>query len=183
MEEFATWANLNDVRKLMSIPLDSTAAEYMDYLFLEGFNHERGDKLLAALGHRFPALRRGRGQNFPLARAALQGFRFHAHGTSRSPLPLQAVFAMIGLACHFCWLEIALAIALGWDGYFRMPSDLFGMTEDSLIPPLRGSASRAWAILLYPEEQERRSKTAGADEGMLLTLDAFSNLSDIFQKL
>jgi len=164
--------------------LDTALAEYFDHLFFLGYNHEKGDKVMAGLAHFSPQLRRThKGSNYPQASAALAGFRLRAHGVSRDPLPRPVVFAIIGEMVAAGHRMEALGTFIGWDAFLRLPSDLISMTGASLIPPVKRSGITSWGLLLYPHEQERRSKVGGHDESMLLLAPEFTGLARLLRQL
>jgi hypothetical protein len=159
--EFATWIGIARPETLPGAALDGHVTRYLDHLFLEEYNHERGDKLLAALLHLAPVLGRAAAGSFPCARAAMKGFRRLAHGLSRSPLPMEAAYALIGHSLALGRREFALALLIGWDAMLRMPVDIMGITPRWLVPPVPAAGAHRWGLLLYPEDETRRSKVAG----------------------
>ena len=54
-----------------------------------------------------------------------------------------------------------------FDTYLR-PSECLGLRVDQLIPPLPGSGTKFWALLLAPEEEAIPTKTQEFDESILL---------------
>ena len=150
-----------------STTADIAISRYLDSLFLDGYNHDKGEKAIAAARHFRPDLPLGDSRSMPRTYAAVRGFRRLAPGHTRPPLPRPALFAAVGLAGATGRLELALALALSWDCCLRLPSDLVRLTGASLIPPT--NASRAWGLLMYPDEQGVRSKTGNFDEGVVLS--------------
>ena len=119
------------------------------------------------------------GETFPQAKAAIEELRRLAHGTSQAPPPRQAVAAAIGVAAAGNDRELAIALELAWVGFLRLPSDLSSMGGSTLIPPVAAGGLPKWSLLLYPQEQVRRSKTLGHDEGVVLHSSAL-NSADMF---
>ncbi|CAK0853843.1 unnamed protein product [Prorocentrum cordatum] len=143
------------------------AANYMDVLFFDGMEVGEGSRLLAALQYRRPSLGTARHGNFPVARAAVAGFRRRARGGTRDPLCWPWALAVVGVSLLLEDLEFATALWLAWDGMLRLPSDLVSMTPKTLIGTGR-AVKPTWALLLYSSEEEARSKVMGADEGVIL---------------
>jgi integrase len=183
VSEFASWTGIARPETLAGAELDGHVTRYLDHLFLEGYNHERGDKLLAALLHLAPGLGRAAQGSFPRARAAMKGFRRLAHGLSRSPLPKEAAFALIGHSLALGRREFALALLIGWDAMLRMPVDIMGITPRWLVPPVPAAGAHRWGLLLYPEDESRRSKVAGADESVILDLPVWGPCSHLLAEL
>eukprot|EP00959_Pyramimonas_sp_CCMP1952_P284037 5937145-Pyramimonas_sp.AAC.1 len=53
-EEFQQWCLERRLPVELGDPLDRAAAQYVDWLYFAGYNHERGDKLLASIGWHDP---------------------------------------------------------------------------------------------------------------------------------
>jgi hypothetical protein len=183
MTEFTEWTGIAHPETLAPAALDGHVTRYLDHLFLQGFNHERGDKLLAALLHAAPELGRAAQGSFPRARAAMKGFRRLAHGLSRTPLPREAAFALIGHALALGRQEFALALTIGWDAMLRMPVDIMAFTPRWIVPPVPTAGAHRWGLLLYPEDETRRSKVAGADESVILALPVWGPCSHLLAEL
>ncbi|CAK0842885.1 unnamed protein product [Prorocentrum cordatum] len=182
-EEFQQWCLERRLPVELGDPLDRAAAQYVDWLYFAGYNHERGDKLLASIGWHDPrAVRHGPRDPVRL-RAALKGFRRLARGCSRTPMPEPLLFAIIGASLHFAPLEFSIGLAIAWGGALRVPVDLMSMTGRSLVPPASGSPSRCWGLLLCPEEGMGRSKVGGHDEGMLLDSAAALSIGGVLRRL
>jgi hypothetical protein len=123
------------------------------------------------------------GETFPQAKAAIEELRRLAHGTSQAPLPRQAVAATIGVAAAGNDRELAIALELAWAGFLRLPSDLISMGGSTLIPPVAAGGLPMWSLLLHPQEQTRRSKTLGHEEGVVLHSLALNSAGLVLQDL
>jgi len=165
--EFLEWARVPALTAFDDEALDTRLAEYLDVLYWEGHQSETGSRLLAAIAHFLPALPSAKNGGLPRARCALAGFRRRAHGSPLTPLPKPVVLGLIGLSALDRDFEYCGALALAWDAMIRLPSDLVSMRTTTLVGPGRGARPR-WALLLYPAEAAERSKTLGADEGVIL---------------
>ncbi|CAK0800977.1 unnamed protein product [Prorocentrum cordatum] len=167
VRNFLEWANEGTLAEISIRRLDQLAANYMDVLFFDVMEVGEGSRLLAALQHLRPSLGTARHGNFPVARAAVAGFRRRARGGTRDPLCRPWVLAVVGVSLLLEDLEFATALWLAWGGMLRLPSDLVSMTPKTLIGTGR-AAKPTRALLLYPSEEEARSKVMGADEGVIL---------------
>ena len=78
---------------------------------------------------------------------------------------------------------MAVALSIAFDAYLRLPSDLIQMTAVCLIPPARDTSHKVWSLLLYPEEEEARSKSAGFDERIVLSPVMSAKLSASLARL
>eukprot|EP00959_Pyramimonas_sp_CCMP1952_P009836 204989-Pyramimonas_sp.AAC.1 len=81
----------------------------MDVLFFDGMEVGEGSRLLAALQYRRPSLGTARHGNFPVARAAVAGFRRRARGGTRDPLCWPWALAVVGVSLLLEDLEFATA--------------------------------------------------------------------------
>jgi integrase len=182
LRDFAAWAKLRKLSALTASELDRHGAEYLDHLFFGGYQAERGEKLLAALQALHPELGTAATGSLPLMRAGMRGFRKLAHGYSRTPLVLEAVHAIIGQLAATQRLDMARAILVSWDAFLRLPSDLVRMTGASWVAPVAGLAGNRWGLLLYPEEQDTRSKTTQFDESVMLDHPVIRSLGNIWKQ-
>ncbi|CAK0817364.1 unnamed protein product [Prorocentrum cordatum] len=166
-QNFLEWAIEGALAEISTRRLDQLATNYVDVLFFGGMEVGEGSRLLAALQYLRPSLGTARRGNFPVARAAVAGFRRRARGGARDSLCRPWALAAVGVSLLLEDLEFATALRLAWDGMLRLPSDLVGVMPKTLIGPGR-AAKPAWALLLYPSEEEARGKVMGADEGAIL---------------
>ncbi len=109
---FAQWARIPDINSVSVQALDELATQYLDVLFFDGMEGGEGSRLLAAMQYMRPALGTARQGNFPLARAALAGYRRHSHAQTRDPLAKPWVVAMVGLGALCGQREYATALCL-----------------------------------------------------------------------
>ncbi|CAK0792247.1 unnamed protein product, partial [Prorocentrum cordatum] len=179
---FLAWAAVPSLDDITADRLDALLAAYLDKLFWDGELAETGSRLLAPVQYRLPRVPRPKHGGLPLARAALSGFRVHSRSTPMTPVGKPIVWAMIGIAALEGDFEWAGAVALAWDAMIRLPSDLVGMTVDTLVGPGRGAEPR-WALLLYPIEGSACSKSLAQDEGVLLRSAAWRGGGGSFLKL
>ena len=116
VSEFEQWLISNALGASTQEELDTVLLEYLDHLFFEGWNHDRGEKLLAGLAHLAPLTRKGYSLEPIRARAALRGFKRLAHGASRTPLVWQGFLAIVGAEAYRNVFELSLALVIGWVG-------------------------------------------------------------------
>ena len=181
--DFQAWSCLNQVRTSSPLLLDKALLEYLDYCFFEGYNHDRGDRLISSITFLLPDAHRGGKWEPVRAKAALRGFRRLAPGRSRAPLPWLGAAAMIGCALHLGLREFAFALLISWAGHLRLPSDLLAMNANTLIPPNRFGDSKHWGLLLYAEEGGKTSKAGLMDEGLMLDHPQLMQVSPLLRKI
>ena len=179
--EFQDWAKRRKFSPSTAIDLDKMGAECLDFLFFEGYQAERGEKLIAAFQSLHPEIGTAASGSLPRMRAGMRGFRRLAHGYSRTPLVLEAVYAIIGPMVSHGQLDMGRAILVGWDAFLRIPSDLVRLTKRSLIAPVPELTGNRWGLLLYPEEAVGRSKTAQFDESVILEHPASAALDPVWR--
>ena len=173
-DEFRRWCQERGVNPTLVEQVNTMMPLYLDALFFAGYNHDRADKLYAALRYFLPNAGISNHAKMEATLAAMKGYRRLGHGQTRAPLAKPMVFAAVGLAVRWGWHDMALALCLSWDAYLRLPSDLLQLTGASLVPPVQVggqslTAAGSWALLLYPEEQPLRSKAGQFDESVALT--------------
>ena len=162
---FQAWASSNSLPLNTSDDISLAVLEYLEDLYFQGHNHDSGEKVIAALEYSVPGIRSAK--VLDRAKTALKGFRRLAPGLSRAPLPWIGLCALVGAALHINELEFAQCLIFLFRTYLR-PSECLGLRVDQLVPPLPGSGTNFWALLLAPEEEAVPTKTKEFDESILL---------------
>ena len=98
VEKFRAWARNHGVPTDTPRSFDGALCEYLEDLYFQGYNHDRGDKLVAALGYLLPSTRKHGSWHPTRALQALKGFRRLAPGLARAPLPDNGRMCIIGVA-------------------------------------------------------------------------------------
>ncbi|CAK0867614.1 unnamed protein product, partial [Prorocentrum cordatum] len=156
--------------------LDETLVKYLDCLYFDGYNHERGDKPLSGLAFEEPKFRQGGEEGLARARAALQGFRRLAPGQARLPLPRPEFAALLGAGVVTTGVDFGSAWrSRGTEGCMRLPSDIV-----SLQGPTAGAKRSTkdegllldWVFAKGIESQLWRLKRAAGDGGSLRAFTA-----------
>ena len=169
------WVEVNGIDITFGDPMERALAEYFEDLYFEGYAAGSASRLLAALEHMHPSMKSKGVHDAVQARTALRGFRRLVPEQSRAPLPLVALYAMIGAALHSQDRIFAIMLLIAYCGYLR-PSELLGIRGRQLIPPVAGAMTRTWAILLAPSYQAVPSKTQAFDESVLLDWAVFEKI-------
>ena len=162
--------------------LAATVAEYFEHLYFQGFGAGTAATVLAALEHRHPTMKAKSIHDPVAARTALRGFRRLSPEHSRAPLPLVALHAMMGAAMFANDRIFAIMLLVAYCGYLR-PAELLGLRGNQMIPPVKGSMSPSWAILLAPSYQAVPSKTQVFDESVLLDWQIFNEIHKLLGEL
>ncbi|CAK0817405.1 unnamed protein product, partial [Prorocentrum cordatum] len=162
--DFVSWARSRGPSTLGAQAIDSSFAQYLDFLFWEGHNHHKGDKAFAALKHYNPGLGLSSAAALERTTAGLRGFRKLARGSTQAPMARELLFAAVGIALHRGWRSFAIALALSWGAMIRLPSELVAMTRATL-------------------ELNQVSKTLGCDEGVVLSDEMSSALGPELARL
>ena len=166
LNDFYLWMKDVDMEFETWDELDQLVCEYLEHLYFQGYNHDVGDKVVAALRYSSPCLT-GLGKCVMLrAQRSLRGFKRLAPGSSRAPLPYLGIMAMIGAAFHVQAGPFGMALLTQFIGYLR-PNELLTLSIRNLVKPtLR--APNVWGILIAPEELHIRSKTQAFDESVTI---------------
>ena len=89
---------------------------------------------------------------------------------------------MMGAAMYFGQYEFALSLLISFMSYLR-PTALLNIKGNCLIPPVRGSGTKFWAILVSPHEDNQSTKTHTFDESVLLDWDIVPQLAPLFKQM
>lgn len=166
IEEFKFYASPRDLDFKDATLLDKLLVEYLNRLYLKGFQSYKGDRLVAAILHFFPEYGRQGDHKLPRVWRAVKGFRKLCPGKSRLAYPL-AVWAAISVRLRqLGHLRMGLFVMIALSSYAR-PSELLRLRVFSLVRPAHGVTS-SWALLLSPEERPERSKTGDYDISIAL---------------
>ena len=147
--------------------LDGALVAYMDELFLQGQQPDRGETLMARILWKMPEF--GRYGRRKLARSwrAIKGWRKKCPARSRRPhsMPLWACLAW-EMARQGAWI-MAVYLVFTLSTYMR-PSEPLLIQRRDLVPPTPGVAQE-WHVTLFPEERPARSKTYAVNDSICLT--------------
>eukprot|EP00974_Lingulodinium_polyedra_P013850 1343430-Lingulodinium_polyedra.AAC.1 len=77
---------------------------------------------------------------------------------------------LVAMGC----IDAGRAVALSFTAYLR-PCDLLSLRVRQLIPPVFPGAPGLgrWALVLYPQQEAKRSKVGEADESIVLDATGF----------
>ena len=150
--------------------LEMSLLEYFDTQFMLGEDIGHGLKLLAALGHFRPELRRlARTLALPRVKIALQGWQRVAPSVTRLPVPWPVLSALCVVLLRMELPEMALATLLAADAYLRPGELLWLMAEDVVVgKPTLGKVYGQTGLLLFPSERGRPSKTHLFNDSVML---------------
>ena len=161
--------------------LDACLVMYLDWLLVEGYNGEDGNKLLAGMKFFLPEIARLGNLSLPRAARSVKSWLAKRPARQRTPLPWVALCAILGYFLHKNDILTALAFLLQFRTYVR-PGVFDAMTVSQLVPPVKtGDAPFSlWGLILYPSEVGIPGKTGTFDDAVLLDselwLDPFLNL-------
>ncbi|CAK0822939.1 unnamed protein product, partial [Prorocentrum cordatum] len=133
--------------------LDETLVEYLGCLYSDGYNHERGDSLLAGLAFEELWFRRGGARDPARALAALLGLRRLAPGQARTARPRAKLAALLGAGSGVQNWALLLHTATA-DGRSKADREDVGLLLDgfftkgidSQLGPLKKAAGHAASL-------------------------------------
>lgn len=170
-QEFIAFADLAGWLPLELERVDDNLTIVMDTWFFEGRDAEEGSKLIAAVKHAVPALRRHGTMRLPRAERGLAAWRKISPGRQRVPLPWLAVAAMV------CYVSTVLQrpwIGAKWllmfDTYLR-PGEMDSLQVSQLVSPCglnNQGTYGVWTVLLHPSDGGRPGKTGLLDETVII---------------
>lgn len=166
MEEFKMFAITRGLDLKDPENVDRLLVDYMNGLYLKGFQAYRGDRLAAAMLHFHPQFGKMGAEKLPRMWRALRGFRKLTPGKSRLAYPLMVWAAVASELRRMGKLRMALFLLVSLSSYAR-PSELIRLQVYSLVRPSPGVTS-SWTLLMSPEERPDRTKTGEFDTSIAL---------------
>ena len=143
--------------------------ERLDWMFFEGLLVGEGDKLVASISFFFPKLKSH--PEWPVRlKAALAGWNRRAPGRSMAPLPINAVYAIVGALLHLRRFWSAAFVVLQFITYMR-PGEVESLKVSQIIAPrLVSGMHPSWAVVIAPLEAPAPAKSGVREETMLVDL-------------
>ncbi|CAK0874147.1 unnamed protein product, partial [Prorocentrum cordatum] len=162
--EFAKWAANEGIPLHSDEDVDAAAVDYLDAIYLQGYEASSGDKLLGAL--KFMRSGGPRPLALPLTRMrrALRGFRKSAPGASRFGLPWEWTAAIAGTLLATKRRDAALCLLAAHDTYSR-PGEITDLqVGDVALPAPRLRGYHRLCLVIRPEERGQPRKTGSFDD-------------------
>lgn len=159
---------------------DALLARFMNRLFLDGFQADEGQKLIAAVGHAFPRYTKAGMGFLPRSLRCLRGWAKLAPARQRLPMPKVIMFALVGGLLHLREVLMALFMIVAFSAYLR-PCEGFALLVRHLVPPAIDHSSRQYGLLLNDAELGIAGKTGMMDEAV--QLDDLDYLQPIFDTI
>ncbi|CAK0906068.1 unnamed protein product, partial [Prorocentrum cordatum] len=162
--EFAKWAANEGIPLRSDEDVDAAAVDYLDAIYLQGYEASSGDKLLGAL--KFMRSGGPRPLALPLTRMrrALRGFRKAAPGASRFGLPWEWTAAIAGTLLATKRRGAALRLLAAHDAYSR-PGEITDLqVGDVVLPAPRLRGYHRLCLVMRPEERGQPRKTGSFDD-------------------
>jgi len=162
--EFVKWAANEGIPLHSDEDVDAAAVDYLDAIYLQGYEASSGDKLLGAI--KFMRSGGPRPLSLPLTRMrrALRGFRKSAPGASRFGLPWEWTASIAGTLLATKRRDAALCLLAAHDTYSR-PGEITDLQVGDLVlpaPRLRGY--HRLCLVIRPEERGQPRKTGSFDD-------------------
>jgi len=181
LQMFNDWMRSNNLKAETVSELDSVACEYLEHQYFLGFNHDVGDKLLAAFVYGSLTISTLGRAALPRMQRCLRSYRRLAPGSSRAPLPYLGLMAMVGTAYALNQPMFGLALLIQFSCYLR-PHELLALKRRQLVPPA-SQTPLVWGLLLAPEGHGERSKTQQFDESVLVDWVHLPSFAQALRKL
>ena len=162
INEFLSWPSLLDVKLVEDAEVDAACTTWANEQYRLGKAANKGEVLLASIGHCFPEFSSFGSHKLPRFRRALKGWRRRTPARSRRP-HVWSMWSMLAwhLFLHGHWL---MGIYILWCVcLYTRPSELLSVRRRDIQRPVKGMTSR-YQLLLFPEERPSRSKTYAAND-------------------
>eukprot|EP00438_Fugacium_kawagutii_P008464 Skav230206 [mRNA] locus=scaffold2443:266117:270539:+ [translate_table: standard] len=101
-----------------------------------------------------------------MSKKGLAGWKKEAPGGMRLPVPEEFLWDAATLALEQDRSDIAVAIALQYDGYLR-PSECLSLTSEQITGP-QGKKYPHWSVIIAPSSMHLTTKTGKTDDSVLL---------------
>jgi hypothetical protein len=145
--------------------VDAALVQFFTSEYFKGAHPSRGERTLAALMMLEPEFSQMGRRRVPRAWRALRGWKKLTPTVTRKPLPWP-FWCGIALVLGKHRATMAVFVLMCVSGYFR-PSELLSIRRCDLIAPAAG-VLRHWSVLLFPEEENRASKTSQFDDSVMM---------------
>ena len=171
------WRKKEMIDDAVDLPqLTFLSLNYLDHLFWAGEPHGSGEKLVAAIKHFYPELGSQKHLQARLQNG-LTGWSKRSPEYSHAPLPINAVFAIIGAMLFAGHHLSACFVLIQFLGYLR-PGEVQALVVSQLIPPVSSSGvGQHWCLLLSPTCLARPSKSGEYEESVIFDSNGFEWMS------
>jgi hypothetical protein len=157
------------------VEVDNKLVVWMQAMFLDGLQSEKGSLGIAAVKYHWPEFGHRGALGLPRADQALRGWRRRAPLTSRLPLPWEVVALIAEDMIVHGDLWMGFLTILNFCCYFR-PSEPLKVRGGDLIPPLDFGGHYFWSITLHPIDYGISSKSSAFDETVMIDKEPFLSL-------
>eukprot|EP00438_Fugacium_kawagutii_P020949 Skav211840 [mRNA] locus=scaffold305:781368:784860:+ [translate_table: standard] len=160
---FEDWAR-SKRKKTGAKFLDKTVNDYLSFLYQDGAEFSEASYLVYGLQLIRCDVAK---QNFlVMSKLSLSGWRKQEPGSMRVPVPEEFIFDVATLAMEKGRLDIAVAMAIQYDGYLR-PSECLGLTLQHVNPP-HGRRYPHYSLVIAPACLGETTKTGKTDDSLIL---------------
>ncbi|CAK0910262.1 unnamed protein product, partial [Prorocentrum cordatum] len=179
VQEFLSWHHSSDAILDRPAELDAALASFMNREFDSGHKSRRGEKLLAGVIFHRPQYGRHGADHLPRPLRALKGRCKASPSHSRRPLTIGMRAAICVEMARMGYLLAAAPSLVMVECYLR-PGEMLGLTPRSFLPPAPGGVA-SWALLLFPQEGNLRSKTGESDDSIPLDSCRFVWMDSVYR--
>ncbi|CAK0892251.1 unnamed protein product, partial [Prorocentrum cordatum] len=163
---FLSWGPFSEAVLEAPARLNVALADFMNREFEQGHKGWRGEKPLAGIIFHSPRYGKNGYDKLPRTLRALKGWRRASPSRSRRPLTVGMWVSIVVEIARLGFLMAAVLTLIMVEGYLR-PGEMLGLTPASFLPPAPGGVA-TWALLLFPQEGNLRSKTGESDDSIPL---------------
>jgi hypothetical protein len=180
IQYFEEWCQRQSHRFRTPAQVDRAMTLYLTDEYELGEKSWNGSHLV--FGHQ---LLRNKGPDkdyLPEAKKALKAWKKRTLHQMRTPVPEEIVLSMGDALLDDEEIDVAVALSLQLDGYFR-PSEIAELKTRQVMPPAMGAgpAYAKWGIVLAPQALGATTKTGQTDDSVLVGDVAHEWLHDVLQ--
>lgn len=167
----SAWLRMIPLPEWDSPTWDGATADFVEWMFDQGYARTVADWLIPALLWRQPRLHAGGARMFPLTQHAVAGWRRLAPPRSRPPVPWRVLAAAVVTLADALKVQSALLLLLMFETYMR-PSEALSLTPMQIIDKDRSQHGTArYVAVIRAEELGQPSKANEFDHTVALDLD------------
>ena len=165
LDRFHGWCHRCGLTLRGDETVDAALVQFFTSEYFKGAHPSRGERTLAALMMLEPEFSQMGRRRVPRAWRALRGWKKLTPTVTRKPMPWPFWCGMASVMGRQR-PTMAAFVLMCVSGYFR-PSELLSIRRCDLIAPATG-VLRHWSVLLFPEEENRASKTGQFNDSVMM---------------
>jgi integrase len=167
---FQVFAVSMGVLSLVAIgEVDAALEKYFESLFVKGVGQYTARCALYGWAYLHPNMSTKPRHHYPLAKAALKGWKNLEPGGSKDPCPWEVALLLAEWMMNNGYVKMAAFVILCFDTYVR-PGILSLIRRENVLPPVPGVnvSYRHWSLVLSPKAEGVPTKVGEFDDSLIV---------------